>query len=186
MKIKILVVLMIVLGTWASYGQIRNKGANYLELLVGKPLLFSDNGFSWRSGETVLGISYAIGSSRGNYHRISAKYRKEYVSSQLIGGSEHYENYLLGYSYEKTLHIGKKHLSYWGIVYGLGIGVENQIQNTEQSSTVVYPYATLGLRYEKFLGRNVGIVAGLDIDATTSAISQKVKSNLLLGVKFKL
>jgi hypothetical protein len=35
---------MIVLGTWTSYGQIRNKGANYLELWVGKPLLFSDNG----------------------------------------------------------------------------------------------------------------------------------------------
>jgi hypothetical protein len=66
---------MIVLGTWTSYGQIRNKGANYLELWVGKPLLFSDNGLSWRSGESVLGLSYAIGSARGNYHRITTKYR---------------------------------------------------------------------------------------------------------------
>ncbi len=177
---------MLVLSVWNSYGQIRNKGANYLELWVGKPLLFSDNGLSWRGGESVLGLSYAIGSARGNYHRITAKYRKELVSSKLVGSSEHYENYLLGYSYEKTLHIGKKHLSYWGLVYGLGLGVENHIPITEQTSTVAYPYATLGLRYEKFLGRNIGILVGLDADATTSVISQKVKSNLLLGVKFKL
>lgn len=186
MKTKILIVLMLALGVWTSYGQIRNKGANYLELWVGKPLLFSDNGLSWRSGESVLGLSYAIGSARGNYHRLSAKYRKEYVSSQLVGSSEHYDNYLMGYSYEKTLHISKKHLSYWGLVYGLGLGIENHIPITEQTSTVAYPYATLGLRYEKFLGPNVGILIGLDADATTSVISQKVKSNLFLGVKFKL
>jgi len=186
MKTKILIVLMLALGVWTSYGQIRNKGANYLELWVGKPLLFSDNGLSWRSGESVLGLSYAIGSSRGNYHRITTKYRKEYINSQVIGSDEHYDNYQLGYGYEKTLHIGKKHLSYWGLVYGLGIGVENHVQITEQTSTVAYPYATLGLRYEKFLGANVGVLVGVDADATTSVISQKVKSNLLLGVKFKL
>ncbi|NBB29925.1 hypothetical protein [Cellulophaga sp. BC115SP] len=186
MKTRILIVLMLAMGVWNSYGQIRNSGANYLELWAGKPLLFSDNGLSWRAGESVLGLSYAIGSSRGNYHRLTAKYRKEYVSSQLVGSSEHYDNYQFGYSYEKTLHIGKKHLSYWGLVYGLGLGIENHIPITEQTSTVAYPYATLGLRYEKFLGPNVGILIGLDADATTSVISQKGKSNLFLGVKFKL
>ena len=166
--------------------QIRTKGANYLEVSAGIPLLIDDGVFSLKDGEKTIGLSYAIGTSRGNYHRLNFVYRKEFVKENSL--SSNYENYIFKYSYENTLLKGRNHLSYLGLIYGLGLGVENlnNSYNINLQNSTVYPLATIGLNFEKFIGSGFGIFIRIDTDATTSAISQKIKANAGFGLKIKL
>jgi hypothetical protein len=83
---------------------------------------------------------------------------------------------------------GRNHLSYFGLLYGLGFGVENlnNSYNTNLQNSTVYPLATIGLNFEKFIGSSFGVFIRIDTDATTSAISQKIKANADIGLKIKL
>ena len=176
----------LVLLSFHGNSQIRTKGANYLEVSAGIPLLVDEGAFSLKNGEKTIGVSYAIGTSRGNYHRLNFTYRKEFVKSTPL--SSNYENYVFKYSYENTLFKGRNHLSYLGLLYGLGLGVENlnNSYNTNLQNSTVYPLATIGLNFEKFISSGFGVFIRIDTDATTSAISQKIKANAGLGLKIKL
>jgi hypothetical protein len=181
----LLTVLPILLSPKAK-GQIRTQGANYLEVSAGVPILWDNNVFNLKAGEKSIGLSYAMGTSRGNYHRLNFAYRKEFVKSIPI--SSNYENFVFKYSYENTLLKGRNHLSYLGLLYGLGFGVENlnNSYNTNLQNSTVYPLATIGLNFEKFIGSSFGVFIRIDTDATTSAISQKIKANADIGLKIKL
>ncbi len=87
-----------------------------------------------------------------------------------------------------TLTKGKNHLSYLGLLYGLGVGIENlnHSYNTNLQSSTAYPLATLGLNFEKFLGTSVALFIRVDGDATMMAVSQKLKGNVGIGLKVKL
>jgi hypothetical protein len=166
--------------------QIRMQGTKYIEILGGIPLLMDDGAFTLKDGEKLLGLSYAMGTSRGNYHRLNFSYRKEFVKNTQLASN--YENYVLKYSYENTLAKGRNHLSYLGLLYGLGLGVENlnHSYNTNLPNSTTYPVATMGLNFEKFISPAFGLFIRVEAEATTSAISQKIKGNLGFGLKLKL
>jgi hypothetical protein len=189
MKKKLLLMALIALWAFQGNSQIRTKGANYLEVMGGKPLLLDNGNFTTQAGEGIYGLSYAIGSIRGNYHRLNFSYRKEFVKSlNTLSQASNYENFTLKYSYESTLTKGRNHLSYLGLLYGLGVGIENlnRSYNTNLQSSTAYPLATLGLNFEKFLGTSVALFIRVDGDATMMAISQKLKGNVGIGLKVKL
>lgn len=175
-----------VLLSFQGNSQIRTKGAKYVEVLTGIPLLMDDGAFSLHQGEKMFGVSYAMGTSKGNYHRLNLSYRKEFVKATPL--LSNYENYVFKYTYENTLVKGRNHLSYLGLLYGLGFGVENLNNSyyTNLQNSTAYPVASIGLNFEKFIGPAFGLFIRVDADATTSAISQKIKGNAGLGLKLKL
>ena len=167
-------------------GNSQIRTTKYVEVLAGIPLLMDDGAFSLHQGEKMFGFSYAMGTSKGNYHRLNFTYRKEFVKSTPL--LSNYENYVFKYTYENTLVKGRNHLSYLGLLYGLGFGVENlnNSYNTNLQSSTAYPVASIGLNFEKFISPGLGLFIRLDADATTTAISQKIKGNVGLGLKLKL
>lgn len=175
-----------ILVAFKGNSQIRTKGAKYVEIAGGVPLLIDDEAFTLKNGEKVLGISYAMGTSRGNYHRLNLSYRKEFVKNTPF--SSNYENYVFKYTYENTLVKGRNHLSYLGLLYGLGVGVENlnHSYNTNLPNSTMYPLASLGLNLEKFISPAFGLFIRVEADATTSAISERIKGNIGFGLKLKL
>lgn len=169
--------------------QIRDKGSNYLELLTGVPILSGESFSNWKNGEHYFGASYAIGTTRGNYHRITLSFKREYLLDYAIkSSSPNYENITFKYGYEKTLAKGKNHLSYFGLLYGLGVGMEklNNSYNTNIGNENIYPLLTVGLNFEKFLTRNFALFSRIEADATIINISQKTKGTLAFGIKVGL
>jgi hypothetical protein len=164
-----------------AHCQIRLKGTNYLEVMAGKPLFI--DGF--QVGEKNYGISYAIGTSRGNYHRLNALYRKEFVKGNV---ASNYENYTAFYSYERTLAKGRNHLTYVGLLYGAGFGVENlnNTYNTALQSSTAYPLLYVGINLERFIYTGMAVFARIDGNGTTAATSQKIKGDACIGFKIRL
>lgn len=166
--------------------QIRNKKTTYIELSSGIPIILTDNQFpkNWQEGERIYGVSLCFTNVKSNYHHVNMTYKKEKVQDS----PAYYTNFLLKYSYESMLLKGKYHLSYLGFMYGAGIGVES-LQNSPNnniSKQQTYPLVTVGLHFEKFLVPNFALFAKIDADATTANISQNIKGNAQIGLKFTL
>ncbi len=185
-NISILTYLLILLNINRVVGQIRNKNTTYLELSGGNPIIIDEHRFlrNWSEGERVYGLGLCFTNAKANYHRIHLHYKQEKV----MDNAAFYTNAQIKYSYETLLFKGKYHRSFLGFLYGAGIGFESlrNSPNANLSNDKVYPFLTVGLHMEKFISPGFALFLRLDTDATTTAISQRIKANAQIGLKFKL
>jgi hypothetical protein len=187
MKALQLILIFMILWVNASLGQIRNKGSHYTELSGGIPLFLKNNDFpqNWKERERLFGLGFCLTNAKSNYHRIVFCYKEERV---LDSQSAYFSNFQLKYTYENTVLKGKYHLSYLGFFYGVGIGLES-LKNapaTHSQSEKAYPLVTLGFNFEKFIAPKTALFFRIDADASTTNISQQLKGNIQVGLKFKL
>jgi hypothetical protein len=186
MRIMLLLPLLFVFCLNAVIGQIRNKNTTYLELSGGIPILLDDNQFqqNWKEGERIYGMGLCFTNAKSNYHRIQLNYKEEKV----LDNVSFYTNAQLKYLYESMLLKGKYHRSFLGFLYGAGIGFESlkNSPNANLTPDKAYPLLTLGLNFEKFISPTMALFVRLDADATTATISQSIKANAQIGLKFKL
>lgn len=186
MKTYFLIAIMITGYVADIQAQIRNKSTKYLEVSGGIPLLFEDNNFpkNWQQSDRLYALSLCFGTLKSNYHRLAFAYRQEKVQDNATS----LKNYQLKYSYEATLLKGKYHLSYLGILYGIGAGFQSLSStiDNEPSQGKAYPFLTIGFNVEKFFSPKIAVFARLDADGTTAAIARQIKANAQVGLKFKL
>lgn len=178
--------LLFVLISMTTQAQMRTKNTKYLEFSGGLPLLFGGNQSLefWRKGERVYGIGLCFTNAKSNYHRIQVGYREEKV----LDSHAFYTNTQVKYSYESTLLKGKYHRSFLGILYGAGLGFEqlNHSPNINLTSDKFYPLVTLGLNFEKYVLPPFALFVRVETDFTTSNISQLMKANAQIGLKFSI
>jgi hypothetical protein len=186
MKIILLIPLLFLFCLNAVIGQIRNKNTTYLELSGGIPILLDHNHFpqNWQEGERIYGMGLCFTNAKSNYHRIQVNYKQEKVLDNVA----FYTNAQLKYLYESMLLKGKYHRSFLGFLYGAGISFESlkNSPNVNLTHDKAYPLLTLGLNFEKFISPAMALFVRLDADATTATISQSIKANAQIGLKFKL
>jgi hypothetical protein len=170
----------------STQAQMRTKNTKYLEFSGGLPLLFEGNQSLefWRKGERVYGIGLCFTNAKSNYHRIQMGYREEKV----LDSPAFYTNTQVKYSYESTLLKGKYHRSFLGIFYGAGLGFEtlNNSPNINLTADKFYPLVTLGLNFEKYVLPPFALFVRVETDFTTSNISQLMKANAQIGLKFSI
>jgi hypothetical protein len=186
MRIMLLLPLLFLFCLNTIIGQIRYKNTTYLELSGGIPILLDNNHFpqNWKDGERIYGMGLCFTNAKSNYHRIQLNYKEEKV----LDSPAFYTNAQLKYLYESTILKGKYHRSFLGFIYGAGIGFESlkNSPNVNLSADKTYPLLTLGLNFEKFITAPVALFIRLDADFTTAPISQAIKANAQIGLKFKL
>ena len=97
-------------------------------------------------------------------------------------------NAQLKYLYESILLKGRYHRSFLGFIYGAGIGFESLKNSPNLNLTVdkTYPLLTLGINFEKFIAAPVALFVRVDADFTTFPISQSLKANAQVGLKFRI
>ncbi len=185
-NVLMLVSLLFVLGSHEIVGQIRNKNTTYLEISGGTPIIIDQQRFlqNWSEGERTYGFGVCFTNAKANYHRIHLHYKQEKITVN----AAFYTNAQLKYSYETLLLKGSYHRSFLGLLYGGGVGFEllRNSPNANLSNDKVYPFLTVGLHMEKFISPGFALFLRLDTDATTTAISQRIKANAQIGLKFKL
>ena len=181
-----LISLLLLFCLYDIIGQIRNKKTTYLELSGGIPILLDNNHFpqNWKEGERIYGLGLCFTNTKSNYHRIQLNYKEEKV----LDNAAFYTNTQFKYNYESMLLKGKYHRSFLGFLYGAGIGFESlkNSPNANLTHDKAYPLLTLGLNFEKFISPTFALFVRLDADATTASISQSIKANAQIGLKFKL
>lgn len=187
------ILLLGILLDFSAMAQIRNHGNIYLEFSGGIPLLFDNQGHStnlrntfseWSQGEQLWGLGICVSNAKANNHRVAITYKQENV----MNSPANFKNFLLKYSYETTLVKGRNHLSYLGLLYGGGLGLETlqHSPNLALNQEKIYPFLNIGLNLEKYLISQFGIFIRLDMDATTANISQNIKANAQMGIKCKI
>jgi hypothetical protein len=178
--------LLFVLVSFSTQAQMRTKNTKYLEFSGGLPLLFGGNQTLefFKKRERVYGLGLCFTNAKSNYHRIQVGYREENV----LDSPAFYTNTQVKYSYESTLLKGKYHRSFLGILYGTGIGFEqlNDSPNINLTADKFYPLLTLGLNFEKYLLPPFALFVRVETDFTTSNISQLMKVNTQIGLKFSI
>jgi hypothetical protein len=186
MKKQLYTTICLVFIIHSIQAQIRNHRTKYVELSGGIPLILSNNSFlqHWKDGERIYGLGLCFTNAKSNYHRIGLHHREEMVENS----PAYFTNLTFKYSYESTLLKSKYHLSYLGLVYGAGVGIETlrNSPNDNVPKEIAYPLLTVGLQFERFLGPQFAFFSRLDTDLTTSNISQRLKANAQIGLKFKL
>jgi hypothetical protein len=167
-------------------GQIRNKNTTYLELSSGIPIILDNYHFpqNWKDGERIYGIGLCFTNVKSNYHRIIVNYKEE----KILDNAAFYTNTQIKYLYESMLLKGKYHRSFLGFLYGAGVGLESlkNSLNANLTHEKAYPLLIIGLNFEKFISPTLALFLRLDADATTATISQSIKANAQIGLKFKL
>jgi hypothetical protein len=178
--------LFFVLISLFTQAQMRTKNTKYLEFSGGLPLLFGENQSLefWKKGERVFGLGLCFTNAKSNYHRIQVGYREEKV----LDSPAFYTNTQMKYSYESTLLKGKYHRSFFGLLYGAGIGCEQLIDspNINLTADKFYPLVTLGINFEKYVLPPFALFVRVETDFTTSNISQLMKANTQIGLKFSI
>ncbi|MEY4541004.1 MAG: hypothetical protein RLZZ306_2761 [Bacteroidota bacterium] len=188
MKILLQAFYLITFGLSVSttQAQIRTKHSTYLELSGGFPLILNGNqSFEyWKKGERVYGIGMCFTNVKSNYHRIQLGYREEKV----LDSPAFYTNVKVKYLYESMVLKGKYHRSFLGFLYGAGIGFESlkNSPNINLTTDKTYPLLSLGLNFEKIIATPVALFIRMDADFTTSPISQPIKANVQMGLKFRI
>ena len=187
---KILLTIFQLILVWFSISitqaQIRTKHTTYLEFSGGIPLFFQGNQSLqyWKNGERVYGVGLCFTNAKSNYHRIQLGYREEKV----LDSPAFYTNAQLKYLYESILLKGRYHRSFLGFIYGAGVGFESLKNSPNLNLTVdkTYPLLTLGINFEKFIVAPVALFVRVDADFTTFPISQSLKANAQVGLKFRI
>jgi hypothetical protein len=184
--IQTIFILVLCLNFSKMKAQIRTKHTTYLEITGGIPLILDGNqSLNYlKKGERVYGLGLCFTNAKSNYHRIQVGYREEKV----LDNPAFFTNTQLKYSYESTLLKGKYHRSFLGVMYGAGIGFESlkNSPNVNLTADKTYPLLTLGLNFEKFMVSPVALFVRMEADFTTSPISQPIKANGQIGLKFRI
>lgn len=174
------------LSVSVTQAQIRTKHTTYLEFSGGIPIILNGNQSLqyWKNGERVYGVGLCFTNAKSNYHRIQVGYREEKV----LDSPAFYTNAQLKYLYESIILKGRYHRSFLGFIYGAGIGFESLKNSPNLNLTVdrTYPLLTLGINFEKFIAAPVALFVRVDADFTTSPISQSLKANAQIGLKFSI